>query len=244
MTSRPIYRAPDGWRAYAIGDVHGRLDLLDRMLATIDADLTGKPADKVALVLLGDLIDRGPDSSGVVERLRQFQDPRFKLVCLMGNHEEVLLRILAGERGLIQDWLQFGGAECLVSYGADPSLIRRLPERDALDLIKRAIPANHAQFLASFADTLQFGDYFFVHAGIRPDVPIEAQRQIDLRWIRGDFLDYVGRLGVMVVHGHTIAPSVEERAHRIGIDTGAYRSHLLTAVALEADRRWFLSTSD
>lgn len=235
---------PEGWRAYAIGDVHGRLDLLDQMLAAIAADLEAKPAAKVALVMLGDLIDRGPDSSGVVERLRQFHDPRFKLVCLTGNHEEVLLRILAGERGLVQDWLLFGGAECLASYGADAALIGRLPERDALALIKRAIPANHAQFLSSFADTLRFGGYLFVHAGIRPGVPLEVQRQIDLRWIRGDFLDHVGQLDVMVVHGHTISPAVEERPHRIGIDTGAYRTNRLTALAVENDRRWFLSTAD
>lgn len=235
---------PEGWRAYAIGDVHGRLDLLDQMLAAIAADLEAKPAAKVALVMLGDLIDRGPDSSGVVERLRQFHDPRFKLVCLMGNHEEVLLRILAGERGLVQDWLLFGGAECLASYGADAALIGRLPERDALALIKRAIPANHAQFLSSFADTLRFGGYLFVHAGIRPGVPLEAQRQIDLRWIRSDFLDHVGLLDVMVVHGHTISPAVEERPHRIGIDTGAYRTNRLTALAVEGDRRWLLSTAD
>lgn len=244
MTRSDPPRTPPGWRAYAVGDVHGRLDLLDQILAAIGADVEDKPADKIVLVMLGDLIDRGRDSAGVVERLRRFSDDRFKLVCLMGNHEEVLLRILAGERGLVQDWLLFGGAECLDSYGVDPAQVGRMPERDALALIKRAIPVSHAQFLSSFADTLRFGDYLFVHAGIRPGVAIEAQKQIDLRWIRGDFLDHRDALEVMVVHGHTISPTVEERQHRIGIDTGAYRSNRLTALAIEGERRWYLSTAD
>lgn len=242
MTLKHSLHAPAGWRAYAVGDVHGRLDLLDQIITAIVADIKAKPANQILLVMLGDLIDRGAESRGVVERLRNFHDDRIKLVCLMGNHEEVLLRILAGERGLVQDWLLFGGAECLASYGVEPRLVGRLPEREALALIKRAIPATHAQFLASFADTLRFGDYLFVHAGIRPGVSIEAQKQIDLRWIRGDFLDHDELLEVMVVHGHTISQQVEERPHRIGIDTGAYRTNRLTALALEGDQRWFLST--
>ncbi|WP_051504198.1 metallophosphoesterase [Sphingomonas jaspsi] len=235
-------RAPSGWRAYAVGDVHGRLDLLDRLLGKIDADLAERPADRVALVMLGDLIDRGPDSRGVVERLRTMDESRYRRICLMGNHEEVLLRILAGERGLVQDWLLFGGAECLGSYGVDASLVGRLPERQALEIIRRAIPDAHSAFIESFADTLRFGDYLFVHAGIRPGVAIEEQKQIDLRWIRREFLDHDENLEAMVVHGHTISASVEQLSHRIGIDTGAYRSGVLTALAVEDDRRWFLST--
>lgn len=234
--------APPGWRAYAIGDVHGRLDLLDQLLAKINADREARPATKVAVVLLGDLIDRGPDSRGVVERLRHIEPGFGKLVCLMGNHEEVLLRILNGERGLLQDWLLFGGAECLASYGVDARVVGRLPEHEALVAIKRAIPANHGQFLASFSDTLRFGDYLFVHAGIRPGVSLDQQRQVDMRWIRGDFLNHQGRLDVMVVHGHTISSSVEQMPHRIGIDTGAYRTGILTALALERHERWIVST--
>lgn len=244
MTSPILPRTPPGWRAYAIGDVHGRLDLLDRLLDAIAAERNSRPAGKIAIVMLGDLIDRGPDSRGVVERLRNLDPSLGKLYCLMGNHEEVLLRILSGERGLVQDWLMFGGAECLASYGVDARQVGRLPEREALALVKRAIPANHAQFMSSFADTLRFGDYLFVHAGIRPGVPLEAQKQIDLRWIRGDFLDHHGAFEKIVIHGHTISMEIEERPNRIGIDTGAYRTGRLTALALEDDRRWSLSTAD
>lgn len=244
--SDPIRRAelPPGWLAYAIGDVHGRLDLLDRLLARIEEDKAGRAADNCALIMLGDVIDRGPDSRGVVERLMQCAREPSKLVCLMGNHEEVLLRILNGERGLLQDWLLFGGAECLRSYDADPRSIAAMPEKRALAAVRKVIPASHAHFLSTFVDTLAVGDYLFVHAGIRPGVPLEQQRQVDLRWIRSDFLTHDGDLGAVVVHGHTIAAEVVEKVNRIGLDTGAYMSGRLTAVGLQGGERWFLSTLD
>lgn len=237
-------KAPPGWLAYAIGDIHGRLDLLDRMLALIDVDRLSRVAEKVVIIVLGDVIDRGPDSRGVVERLMQLSHGPSRLICLMGNHEEVLLRLINGERGLLQDWLLFGGSECLRSYGADPRRIAAMPEKLALKAIRRAIPAGHAHFLSTFIDTLSFGDYLFVHAGVRPGVPIAEQKQLDLRWIRQDFLEFDGDLGAVVVHGHTITPRIDERPNRIGIDTGAYRSGRLTALCLQEDRRWYLSTLD
>jgi len=238
------YKGPSGWRAYAVGDVHGRLDLLDDLLARIEQDRAQSPAERTVLVFLGDLIDRGPDSRGVIERLRTFDPRDARLICLMGNHEEVLTRILKGERGLVQDWLAFGGAECLSSYGVDPRAIGRMPEREGITAIQSAIPVAHAQFIASFADTLRFGDYLFVHAGIRPGIAVEEQRQVDLRWIRADFLDHDGELGVRVVHGHTISHRVSEQSHRIGIDTGAWHSGRLTAIAIEGDTYRFISTLD
>ena len=234
---------PRGHRAYAVGDIHGRLDLLDRILEVIDEDLERRPARKAVLVLLGDLIDRGPDSRGVVERLRTHRHDVLQPYCLAGNHEEVLLRLLAGERGILDSWLKYGGAECLRSYGGDPATLADLDERAALRTIKEAIPAEHVRFIAGFADTLTFGDYLFVHAGIRPGVELSMQSQSDLRWIRAPFLDHQGEHGFVVVHGHTITDGVDVQPNRVGIDTGAYRTGILTALVLDGEERWTLDTA-
>lgn len=231
-------RIPRGYRAYAVGDVHGRLDLLDRLLAAIEQDVERRPARKNLLIFLGDLIDRGPDSNGVVERLRTYRNDRLRPYFLAGNHEEVLLRLLAGERGILDSWLKYGGAECLTSYGCDPESLSRTSERTALAMVKEAIPAEHAQFIGSFADTLTLGDYLFVHAGIRPGLDLSLQSQVDLRWIRSPFLENDHDHGVVVIHGHTISDGVDVRPNRIGIDTGAYRSGILTAMCLEGEQRW------
>lgn len=236
-------KAPRGHRAYAVGDIHGRLDLLDRLLAMIEEDIASRPKAKNVLVFLGDLIDRGPHSAQVVERLRLHRPDYARMVFLMGNHEEVLLRILDGETALIGDWLKFGGAECLKSYGTDPQTVREAPAARALEIIRSAIPGEHSEFIRGFADTLTFGSYLFVHAGLRPGVPLADQAQTDLRWIRQPFLEDERDHGFVVVHGHTIAREVDERAFRIGIDTGAYRTDVLTAVGIEGAERWFLQTS-
>lgn len=235
-------RGPDGHRAYAVGDIHGRLDLLDDMLARIGADIAARPAATNHVVFLGDLIDRGPQSAEVVERLRGWQPADASAVFLCGNHEEVLLRVLDGEPGLLADWLSYGGGECLESYGLPPATLDGMSEAEALDRVRAAIPDAHRKFLAGFADTFAFGDYLFVHAGIRPGVGLAAQGQQDLRWIRQPFLDSARDHGFVVVHGHSISERVDERANRIGIDTGAYRSGILTAIAIERDARWFLDT--
>lgn len=236
-------RAPRGYRAYAVGDIHGRLDLLDRILAAIEQDAERRPARKTLMVFLGDLIDRGPDSRGVVDRLRTYRHGRLKPYFLAGNHEEVLLRLLTGERGLVESWLKFGGAECLASYGADPSTLVGRSEGSALAIIKKAIPKEHAIFLGSFADTLSFGDYLFVHAGIRPGLDLALQSQSDLRWIRSPFLEHGDDHGFVIVHGHSINDTIDERPNRIGIDTGAYRTGVLTALGLEGENRWTLDTA-
>lgn len=241
---RAVPRTPRGHRAYAIGDVHGRLDLLDRLLSRVKADLRDRPSRKTALVFLGDLIDRGPDSCGVVERLRNLRMEGVRSYFLAGNHEEVLLRLLNGERGLLASWLKFGGSECLASYGLDPAELAEGNETSALAKVKQVIPQAHASFIASFADTLSFGDYLFVHAGIRPGVDLTLQSQADLRWIRSPFLEDESDHGRVIVHGHTICETVEWRANRIGIDTGAYRSGVLTALGLDGEERWLLDTAD
>jgi serine/threonine protein phosphatase 1 len=180
--SGPTVRA--GRRAYAVGDVHGRLDLLDDLLRRIEADNSSRQHARVTIVFLGDLIDRGPESAQVVERLRRYRPDFAKTVFLMGNHEEVLLRILSGETRLLADWLRFGGAECARSYGIDPAQLETLGSVSALKLLREAISKEHAKFLASFVDTASFGSYLFVHAGIRPRVPLSHQLPQDLRWIR------------------------------------------------------------
>ncbi|HEX6741174.1 MAG TPA: metallophosphoesterase [Sphingomicrobium sp.] len=236
-------RGPRGQRAYVVGDVHGRLDLLDELLADIGRDIAERPPAKVLLVFLGDLIDRGPHSAQVVERLRTYRRDGVRPIFLLGNHEEVMLRILGGEAEHVAGWLRFGGAQCLESYGADPRPIAAASDEVAVATIRAAIPANHVEFLKGFVDTCRFGDYLFVHAGIRPGVALDRQRQSDLRWIREPFLADEADHGFVVVHGHTISATVDERPNRIGIDTGAYRSGTLTALAIEGSRRWFLATS-
>jgi serine/threonine protein phosphatase 1 len=236
-------RGGRGHRAYAIGDVHGRLDLLDRLLEAIHRDLEQRPARKTLLVFVGDLIDRGPSSAQVVERLRTYRRPGVRPVFLLGNHEEVLLRILEGDTVPIRSWLKFGGAQCLASYGADAPALERSSDAQVLEAVRRVIPRAHVDFLKSFVDTCRFGDYLFVHAGIRPGVELDLQAQSDLRWIRGPFLLDDSDHGFVVVHGHTISDGVDEQVNRIGIDTGAYHSGVLTALAIEGERRWFLDTA-
>lgn len=231
---------PAGYRLYAVGDVHGRDDLLAELLAGIEADSERRGRARTILVFLGDLIDRGPASAEVVERLRTYRPAGARLVFLAGNHEEVLLRILDGEAQHVADWLRFGGAECLRSYGAEPELIRKMAPAEALAAIRSAIPAAHVDFLRGFDDTFRAGGYLFVHAGIRPGIPLAEQAPSDLRWIREPFLTDSAEHGLVVVHGHTIRKTVEERANRIGIDTGAYKYGLLTALGLEGADRWFL----
>jgi serine/threonine protein phosphatase 1 len=231
-----------GWRAFAIGDVHGRFDLLEQLLARVHRDLDRRPPRHCLLVFVGDLIDRGPQSAEVIEYLSSYRRHGVKTVFLLGNHEEVLLRILGGDAPLIAKWCSFGGAQCLESYGVDAKRLASLSEADALATVRAAIPKAHVAFLESFADSCRFGDYLFVHAGIRPGIEVDQQRQSDLRWIRDPFLLDETDHGFVVVHGHTIRPEVEIRANRIGIDTGAYRTGVLTALAIERDRTWLLDT--
>ena len=146
-------------------------------------------------------------------------------------------------RGLLASWLRFGGAECARSYGLDPKKLARMDERAAIEAVREAIPARHVEFLRRLADTFRFGDYLFVHAGIRPRVDLAEQSQVDLRWIRAAFLDDRTDHGFLVIHGHTISETVDEQPNRIGIDTGAYWSGILTAIGVEGSDRWYLSAN-
>lgn len=230
------------YRAYVVGDIHGRLDLLEDLLAKIHAELQHRPSPNTLLVFVGDLIDRGPSSAQVIERLRTYSRPNIQTVFLLGNHEEVLLRILKGDTSLVASWLQFGGLQCLQSYGLDITRIRGRPAEKVIELAISHVPPSHIKFLESFVDSCRFGDYLFVHAGIRPGVELDSQLQSDLRWIRDPFLTDESDHGFVVVHGHTISNDVDERHNRIGIDTGAYRTGVLTSLAIEGGDRWLLNT--
>jgi serine/threonine protein phosphatase 1 len=226
-----------------LGDVHGRLDLLDDMLGRIEADDGARDQAKTSVIFLGDLIDRGPDSAGVLDRLARYRPDFATPYFILGNHEEILLRILEGDSGPVENWLTFGGAECASSYGLDPDELRKLAVEDAAERLRQAVPQAHVAFLRSFVDSVTFGSYLMVHAGIRPGIALDAQTPRDLRWIRSPFLEAGADFGFVVVHGHTISEEVEVRPNRIGIDTGAYATGVLTALVLEGTGRSFLQTA-
>jgi serine/threonine protein phosphatase 1 len=216
-----------------VGDIHGRLDLLDALLSKIEDDIGASAPKENLIVFLGDLIDRGPSSAQVVERLRTYKPSNCEVAFLSGNHEEMFLRALDGDRDLLERWFRQGGAECLVSYGIEPRSIATLASSQVLRRAREVVPAGHISFIRSFSDTVTFGDYFFVHAGIRPGVSLGEQVAQDLRWIREEFIDHRGQHPSFVVHGHTISEKVDVRRNRIGLDTGAYRTGVLSALRLE-----------
>ena len=224
----------NGTRVYAIGDIHGRLDLLNQLLETIAKDAADAPGRKV-LVTLGDYIDRGPDSAGVIERLSTlhssaaFED--FELRFLKGNHELLLEHFLERHRDG-RMWLGCGGAETLKSYGAKWTV------RDAA----ARIPKRHRRFFSELTLIHREGDYAFAHAGVRPGIALDAQRAQDVLWIRDRFLDATSSFGAVVVHGHTPVDVPDVLDNRIAIDTRAWASGTLTALVLQGAERRFLST--
>lgn len=227
-------RVPKGHRVYAIGDIHGCDTKLAALHDLMLADLAARPVARPLLLHIGDYVDRGPDSAGVVGRLAAGPPlPGLAMVNLMGNHERTMLDALAGERAAVTDWLWTGGREALASWGVDPNAP---PEHWA-----EAIPAAHLTFLRDLPLQHRVGGYLFVHAGIRPGVPLAAQAAEDLLRIRHDFLGSEADFGVVVVHGHTpVRHGPEVSLNRIAIDTGAVFGRALTCLVLEADRLAFL----
>ena len=234
---------PPDQRIYAIGDVHGCLDLLDRLLAAIGEDDSAREPAATTLIFLGDLVDRGPDSAGVVERVRQLSRGNGEVRLLLGNHEEVFLGALDKDPKALRLFCRIGGRETAFSYGMSAHAYESASFEALAEALVELVPAEHRAFLAGGADMECIGDYVFVHAGVHPGRPLGEQRGGDLRWIRHPFLDHRGSLEKMVVHGHTIADDIDFRAHRIGVDTGAYLSGKLSALGLEADRTWSVTTS-
>ncbi|HEU4960350.1 MAG TPA: metallophosphoesterase family protein [Sphingomonas sp.] len=242
QTNEPAIRSiPEGQRVYAVGDIHGCLGLVDDLIAQIEADDRARGSAQTQIVFLGDLVDRGPDSAGVVERLITLAERRDTIRFILGNHEEIFLRALDGDMESLRLFVRIGGRETILSYGVSESDYERTDYDELLALMQTHVPLRHIEFLKSFEDRIEIGDYVFVHAGLRPGVPIEAQRRSDMRWIRSSFLDSDHEFGKLVIHGHSISEDVVVRPNRIGIDTGAFGTGRLTALGLEGTDRWFLT---
>ena len=225
---------PSGRRVYAVGDIHGCDDRLAALHAAIAEDLARRPVAAPLLLHIGDYVDRGPDSAGVVARLSAGPPVAgLEVVNLMGNHERTMLDALGGERAAGTDWLVQGGREALASWGIDPDGPR--------EAWAEAVPAVHLAFLRGLALRHAEGGYLFVHAGIRPGVALAAQVAEDLLRIRQPFLYSEQAFGAVVVHGHTPVKAPVVRANRIAIDTGAVFGGPLTAVVLEGETVGFLA---
>jgi serine/threonine protein phosphatase 1 len=237
-------RVPDGERVYAVGDIHGRDDLLGLLHRAIAEDMRRTPqiSLRTLVVYLGDYIDRGPCAADVLERLIHAPLPGCRSVHLRGNHEDMMLDFL--DSGTDALWLANGGGATLASYGIDADIFRTdIETLQRLRLrLQAALPARHLQFLRGLADYCCCGDYFFVHAGVRPGRPLDDQDRHDLTWIRGPFLASNVDFGKRIVHGHTIVTQPEVRTNRIGIDTGACFSGRLTCLVLEHASMRFLHT--
>ena len=227
-------------RLYAIGDIHGRLDLLDRVIAAIHRDVDVYGPDALT-VTLGDYIDRGPDSRGVLDRLAANPFPT-SYIALKGNHESMLESFLA-DPTLGKYWGSQGGDETLRSYGV--SMRKRLKTyEEAAERLRAVLPATHQSFLRSLKTSLSHGKYFLCHAGVRPGLPLERQSDEDLLWIRDEFLDSKINFGKIIIHGHTPVTEPQVRPNRINIDTGAFATGRLTCVALGEDGHRFLNFAD
>jgi len=237
-------RFPDGVRLYAVGDIHGRSDLLDRLHTAIAEDARSAADLDTFVVYLGDYVDRGIDSAGVLERLSQPSATEWTPIFLRGNHDDVMNRCLA-DTGVGPHWFRLGGLATLASYGVPRASggtaqerLRRMSEE-----LAAALPAHHAAFLASLRLWWNAGDYLFAHAGVRPGIPMDWQMEHDLLWIRDDFLNNGADLGKIVVHGHSMSEKPVVRVNRIGIDTGACAGGKLTCLALEGAGRRFIDVA-
>lgn len=224
-------RLADGVRIYAVGDIHGCADLLEGVFARIDADRAASAASRCIEVYLGDMVDRGSDTRRVIELLIE-RAGKFEVVCLKGNHEELALQFLRTPQSFT-DWAALGGRETLLSYGLTP-LVRQPDEMEALaNAFGSALPPAHRNFLLGLPAFFSSGDFLFVHAGVKPGVPLARQRESDLLWIRDEFLGWDAPFEKMIVHGHTPVLEPDVRENRVNIDTGAYATGRLTCLRIE-----------
>jgi serine/threonine protein phosphatase 1 len=228
-------------RIYVVGDIHGRSDLLDRITGEIFRDLAANPESDCLTVTLGDYIDRGPDSRGVLDRLVRNPFPT-EFIALKGNHEALIDAFLR-DPSIGDDWRRLGGLETLHSYGISvgPMMMGR-NYRQAADALRAALPGAHREFLDSLRLSLPLGRYFLCHAGVHPGLALERQTEEHLLWIRDPFLTSKADFGKIVVHGHSPTEQPEVLPNRINIDTGAYMTGRLTCAVLEKERVRFLST--
>ena len=232
-----------GERIYAIGDIHGRLDLLRDLLDKVEAHTRSlAPVETIHVVLLGDLIDRGTQSAETLRYVHSAQKQDDALIVLLGNHEELMLKAIDAAPGALRAWMRMGGRATVRSFGLEP------PEEDGdarayAARLRATIPTEWLDWLRALPLTARSGDYLFCHAGVRPGVALKRQVRSDLLWIRDDFLEDPSNHGAVIVHGHSIANAVEMRTNRIGIDTGAYKTGVLTALYLEGRDRQIIATS-
>jgi serine/threonine protein phosphatase 1 len=239
LSRRSKPRIAENFRVYAVGDVHGRADLLAALTARIDDDLKEYPSAKPLEVFLGDYIDRGPDSRLVLELLVERRRSH-AMVLLKGNHEACAAAALAGQP-VWSEWMKIGGVSTLLSYGIKPTpTFDPVSEYRMARAFSQAIPESHSRFINGLAMSFTCGDFFFTHAGVKPAVPLAAQTEQDLLWIRDEFLLYEEDFGKVVVHGHTPVMEPEIRQNRINIDTGAYATGRLTCLVLEGAQMRFL----
>jgi serine/threonine protein phosphatase 1 len=232
-----------GDRIYAIGDIHGRYDLLQMLIARIgEHSASLPPARSLYVVLIGDIVDRGPQSAEVLAMLYSLQRQNSRVIVLLGNHEEAMLQALDGDPDALRRWLAVGGDATLASFGIAPLRVDDDP-RDYMNSARRAIPRQWLAWLRQLPLSVQSGDYYFVHAGVRPGVALARQVREDMLWIRREFLRYERDFGAIIVHGHSVTPDVDIRQNRIGIDTGAYRTGVLSAIYLEGEKRDILAVS-
>ncbi len=232
---RRLPRMPEGVRIYAIGDVHGRADLLDRMLSRIDAHIAAHPAARPIHLLVGDYIDRGPASREVLDLLINCARWR-EMIFLRGNHETFIFEFLQNP-AFYREWGKMGGIETLMSYGLKPPInADAATQKELASALDSALPQAHRNFLGSLTSSFSCGGFFFAHAGVRPGVPLNKQRDDDLLWIRDDFLLYEEDFGKIVVHGHTPVRELDVRPNRINIDTGAYATGRLSCLIIEGDK--------
>ncbi len=230
-----IPRIPPGLRVYAIGDIHGRVDLLKSLFERIDATLKAFPIDQSIHVLLGDYIDRGSNSRDVIETLIS-RRRQHSTVFLKGNHESYAMQFL-NDPATLPEWVAAGGTTTLLSYGVSPPT-RRKPQRDddVAAAFRQALPESHRRFIGGLALSFTCGGYFFTHAGVRPGIALNRQREQDLLWIREEFLSHEQDFGKVIVHGHTPSETVDIRCNRINVDTGAYATGRLGCLVLQGDQ--------
>lgn len=230
---------PEGHRLYVIGDIHGRADLLQRLLVRIKADISERAGIEAIYVFLGDYIDRGPASKEVIQTLVTLSEQQH-VVCLRGNHEAFLLEFLT-RPVLLQHWSRYGALPTLMSYGLRPPMQPGTDECAGIaSSLQEAMPRAHLDFLRKLPVSMTFGDFFFVHAGIRPHVALNEQNEDDLLWIREEFLLHRSPFEKVIVHGHSPVLEPEVQTNRINIDTGAYATGRLTCLVIEANEIRFI----
>jgi serine/threonine protein phosphatase 1 len=225
---------PTAERIYAVGDIHGRLDLLDHLLARIDADIASRPTSRPVCVFLGDYIDRGSWSRQTIDRLIELSQMQ-QCVFLKGNHELIALKCLS-DRNLFDQWMRLGGIETLMSYGIAPGQIASgKPIAELQGAFHHALPQAHFRFFRDLQPSFTCGDFFFAHAGVKPGVELSRQMESDLLWIRDEFLTSKEDFGKIIIHGHTPTREVDVAPNRINIDTGAFATGRLTCLVIEKE---------